>query len=89
MDILCIISVIEALFTFQSILWIVDFFILWKIQAIYSILNKYYEILVLKRSAFYPAIIRLVRLFSGVLFVAHFLACAFLGIAVWEKHMGE
>lgn len=54
--------------------------IVFKISDIYAILNKYNEMLIIKRNRLLPAIIRLLRLFIVLLFGAHILGCIWLGL---------
>ncbi|EAS02717.2 cation channel family protein (macronuclear) [Tetrahymena thermophila SB210] len=83
-DLLALLPVIDSMAQFESAWRIVNVFVVCKYITLRSILAKYLELCQLQNQSFVPYI-KLLQLSFLVLFVGHFFACLFLGLAKLEE----
>ncbi|KAL4498459.1 hypothetical protein ABPG72_013265 [Tetrahymena utriculariae] len=83
-DLLALLPVIDSMAQFESAWRMVNVFVVCKYITLRSILAKYLELCQLQNQSFVPYI-KLLQLSFLVLFVGHFFACLFLGLAELEE----
>ncbi|KAL4448668.1 hypothetical protein ABPG74_012757 [Tetrahymena malaccensis] len=83
-DLLALLPVIDSMAQFESAWRIVNVFVVCKYITMRSILAKYLELCQLQNQSLVPYI-KLLQLSFLVLFVGHFFACLFLGLAKLEE----